>query len=139
MLEVLHAIQDELGYIDPRAVPIVADALNCSKAEVRGVISFYRDLRTSPPPRLTLRLCRAEACQSVGAEELVEYASSRLRVRLGEQTADGAFGLEQVFCLGNCALGPSAMVGDRLVGRLDRERLAALLDELVPTTSEDRS
>lgn len=127
LLPVLRALQDAFGYVDPRAVPLVAEALNLSRAEVHGVAGFYSDLRSSPPGRRVVRVCRAEACQSVGAEDLVAHACEALGVGLGGTTADGAVSLEQVFCLGNCALGPSVMVDATVVGRVDPARF----DELV--------
>jgi len=135
LVEVLHAVQDELGYIDSRSVPIVAEALNLSRAEVHGVISFYRDFRREPPPASTVQICRAEACQSVGAERLVARACERLGISLGERTPDGRIGLEQVFCLGNCALGPSMTFDGRLVGLVDEARLDALLGSMMASSS----
>jgi formate dehydrogenase subunit gamma len=108
-------------------VPVLADELNLSKAEVHGVISFYADFRKEPAGRTTVRLCRAEACQSVGAERLVAHAQQVYGVKLGQTTPDGSVTLEQVFCLGNCALGPSGLINGRLHGRLDANRLDALV------------
>jgi formate dehydrogenase subunit gamma len=136
LLDVLHAIQAEFGYVDPRAVPVVADVLNLSRAEVHGVISFYTDFRTTPPPATTVQLCRGEACQAVGAEALVAHARQRLGVEVGGQTADGAVGLEQVFCFGNCALGPTVAVAGRLHGRVTPDTLDGLLDDTRPATPE---
>jgi formate dehydrogenase iron-sulfur subunit len=127
LLPALHALMDVFGYIDPGAVALLADALNLSKAEVHGVISFYADFRTSPPGRTRVRVCRAEACQAMGADRLIEHATERLGIPMGATTADGSVTLEQVFCLGNCALTPSVMVGDRVVGRVD----AARFDDLI--------
>jgi len=127
LLVILHALQDTFGYIDAAAVPLLADALNISRAEVHGVITFYRDLRDAPGGRRVVKVCRAESCQAVGAERLVEHATARLGVALGETTPDGAVTLEQVFCLGNCALGPAVMVDGRLVGRVDDARFDALI------------
>jgi len=110
LLPILHALQEELGYLPPDATPILAHELNLSRAEVHGVITFYTDFRTSPAPVPPVRICRAEACQAVGAAELV---------------ADGA---EHVFCLGNCALGPSVEIAGRVHGRVTPERLRALLE-----------
>jgi formate dehydrogenase subunit gamma len=121
LLPVLHEVMAEFGYVDPADVPVIADVLNLSSAEVYGVVSFYHDFRTSPPPTHVLALCRAEACQAVGAEDL--YAETRGRAAAG---ALGDAEVQQVFCLGNCALGPSGMVDGRLHGRLDAERLDAL-------------
>jgi formate dehydrogenase subunit gamma len=128
LLPILHRIQDELGYVDPAVIPILAAELNLSRADVHGVITFYHDFRQTPPGRTTVRICRAEACQAVGAAALADHAKARLDVSFGETTADGAVTLEQVFCFGNCALGPAVQVGDRLYGRVDPDRLDSLLE-----------
>ena len=130
LLLALQAVQEAFGYVDPMAVPIVADILNVSRAEVHGVLTFYADLRTSPPGHHHVQVCRAEACQSRGGRELVDHATQRLGTDLGETTADGSITLDQVFCLGNCALAPSVMVDGRLHGRVD----AARFDELIGET-----
>jgi len=132
LLPVLHAVQAEFGYLPAEAVPVVADALNLTRADVHGVVTFYRDFRRSAPGRTVVRICRAEACQAVGARALVSEAEDVLGIPMGGTTADGAVTLGEVFCLGNCALGPSVQVGDRLVGRVDRARLRALLDDVAP-------
>jgi formate dehydrogenase subunit gamma len=128
LLEILHDLQEQLGHVPDSTVPALARALNLSRADVHGVISFYHDFRRQPGGRHTLRLCRAEACQSLGCESLVTYAEQRTGIQCGETSADGSVTLETVYCLGNCALGPAAMLDERLVGRLDRSRLDALLD-----------
>ena len=120
LMPLLHAVQEELGYIDRRDVVVLADSLNLSIAEVHGVVSFYDDFRTTPPAAHQVRICRGEACQSLGAESLFESEAVR------EVTASGDVEHGQVFCLGNCALGPSAMVDGRLVGRVTRARLLEL-------------
>lgn len=130
LLPVLHAVQDAFGHVDADAVRVVADVLNLSQADVHGVVTFYRDFRQLPPARVSVRICRAEACQSVGAEDLAEHARRRLGVDFGEITPGGGLGLDDVFCLGNCALGPSVMIDDRLHGRVDPDRLDALLAEV---------
>jgi formate dehydrogenase iron-sulfur subunit len=135
LLPVLRAIQQRFGYVDGRAVPVVADVLNLSRAEVHGVVSFYRDFRTEAPGRRIVKVCRAEACQSVGADQLARHARERLGVRFGETTSDGAVTLEQVFCLGNCALGPSVMIDERVHGKVDGARL----DELIAEQAVPRS
>jgi formate dehydrogenase subunit gamma len=132
LLPMLHALQEEFGYIDKAAVPMIADALNLSRAEVHGVISFYHDFRDAPPGRHVLKLCRAEACQSMGAEALADAARERLRIGWGETTPDGRLSLEPVFCLGLCACAPAAMVDGRVIGGLDRARLMSLIDETRP-------
>ena len=127
LIEVLHAIQAELGYVPPAAVPLVADGLNLSRAEVHGVISFYHYFRSTPPGAHTVSVCRAESCQAMGAETLAAHARQRLGVDFHETTPDGRFSLEPVYCLGNCACSPAVMIDGRLHGRVTPERLDALL------------
>ncbi len=127
LLPILHAIQDELGHIPETAVPIVASVLNLSRAEVHGVVTFYHFFRTKPPGRRTLYLCRAEACQSMGARELERHVREKLDVGFHETTADGRFSLEPVYCLGNCACSPAVMIDETVHGRVTPERLDELL------------
>ena len=127
LLPVLHALQEEFGYVDPEAVPLVAKALNLSRADVHGVLTFYSDFRTSPPGRRTVGVCRGEACQSVGGRALAEHATSSLGVPMGATTPDGEVTLDQVFCLGLCSVAPAVIVDGRVVGRVDD----AAFDELV--------
>jgi formate dehydrogenase subunit gamma len=129
LIEVLHAVQAALGYVPPDAVPFLAEELNLSRAEVHGVVTFYHFFRETPPGRHTVSICRAEACQSMGADDLVEHAKRRLGVDFHETTADGAFSLEPVFCLGNCACSPAAMIDGRLYGRVTPERFDDLVAE----------
>jgi formate dehydrogenase subunit gamma len=129
LMEVLHDIQHEYGYLPEQTTHTVAHVLNLSRAEVHGVISFYTDFRTSPPADVTVALCRGEACQAVGAEALVAHACGSLGIGMGEQTADGSLELQQVFCFGNCALGPTASVAGRLRGRVTAASLDAMIDE----------
>ena len=131
LLPILHAVQETLGCVPPEAIPVLADELNLSRADVHGVVSFYHDFRAEPAGRTTVRVCRAEACQAVGAERLVAHLRDRYRVSLGETTLDGSLTAEQVFCLGNCALGPAAQVNGRLHGRLDEVRLSLIIEEAV--------
>ncbi len=126
-IPILHALQDEFGHIPTEAVPLVADALNLSRAEVHGVVSFYHDFRASPPGRRVVKLCHAEACQSMGVEALAATLARELGIGFGETTADGAVTLETVYCLGNCACAPAALVDGELHGRLDAVRLRALI------------
>jgi len=128
LMEILHDLQETLGWIPAAAIPRVANALNLSRAEVHGVVSFYHDFRSTPPAVTTVRICRAEACQSVGARDLADHARRRLGVDFGQTTPDGAIELGQVFCFGNCALGPAVEVGGLLYGRVDADRLDALID-----------
>src|SRR5262249_27589625 len=119
LLPVLHAIQERFGHVPGSAVAIVADVLNLSRADVHGVISFYHDFRDARPGRHVMKLCRAEACRSMGARTLERHAKAALAVGFGETTADGAITLEPVYCLGNCAAAPSMMVDGEPLGRVD--------------------
>ncbi|MEU3980871.1 formate dehydrogenase subunit gamma [Streptomyces sp. NPDC026672] len=131
LLEILHAIQAELGHVPKEAVPLLARELNLSRADVHGVVSFYHDFREAPAGRTTVRICRAEACQALGANALVACAQERTGTALGETRADGSVTVEQVFCLGNCALGPSVEVDGQVLGRVSPDRLRSILDEAV--------
>jgi formate dehydrogenase subunit gamma len=127
LLPVLHAVQDRLGYVPPDAVPMIAHALHLSRAEVHGVISFYHDFRTAPPGRHIVHLCRAEACQAMGARELERHARERLGIGFGETTGDGLVTLEPVYCLGNCACAPSLRLNDEIHARVTPEKFDALI------------
>jgi formate dehydrogenase subunit gamma len=127
LLPILHALQEEFGYIDEAAEPLIAAALNRSRAEIHGVITFYHDFRRAPAGRHVLKLCRAEACQAAGAHTLAARAEARLGIAFGETAADGRVTLEPVYCLGLCAVAPSAMIDGRVVGRLDEKRLDVLV------------
>ena len=124
LLPILHAIQEAFGHVPDSAVPQIAAALTLSKAEVHGVISFYHDFRSAPAGRHVLKLCRAEACQTMGADAVADRIKKALGIDWHETTADGRVTLEPVFCLGLCACGPAAMVDGRLVGRCDEGVLA---------------
>ena len=130
LLPILHALQEEFGYIDRAAIPLIAEILNLSRAEVYGVVTFYHDFRSAPPGRHVLKLCRAEACQSTGGDALAARAEARIGVALGNTTPDGEITLEPVYCLGLCATAPSAMLDGRVVGRLNEQKLDALLAEV---------
>jgi formate dehydrogenase subunit gamma len=129
LLEILHAVQHELGCVPAEAVPLIADALNISRAEVHGVVSFYHHFRATSPGRYVVQLCRAEACQSMNAHALEEFVRGRLRIGFGETTPDGRVTLEAVYCLGNCACAPSMMVNGELHGRVSPERFGELARE----------
>ena len=129
LLPILHALQETFGYIDQAAEPIVAEALNISRAEVHGVVTFYHDFRSEPAGRHVFKLCRAEACQAAGADALAARAEARLGVALGHTTADGRVTLEPVYCLGLCSVSPSAMLDGRIIARLDAKKLDALVAE----------
>jgi formate dehydrogenase subunit gamma len=129
LLPILHALQEEFGYIDREAEPLIADILNLSRAEVHGVVTFYHDFRQQPGGRHVLKLCRAESCQARGSEALAAHAEARLGVAFGGTTADGRVTLEPVYCLGLCSVSPSAMLDGKVVARLDEKKLDSLLAE----------
>ena len=129
LLPILHAVQQTFGCIPDGATPIIASALNLSRAEVHGVITFYHDFRAEPPGRRVLKLCRAEACQAAGGDRLAARAEAKLGIAIGGTTPDRRVTLEPVYCLGLCAAAPSAMLDGRVVGRLDERRLDALVAE----------
>ena len=120
LLPILHAIQADFGYVPQAALPVIAKDLNLSRAEVHGVMSFYHDFRAEPAGRHVLKLCRAEACQAVGAEGVAAHACEKLGLDWHETGSDGRVTLEPVFCLGLCASGPAGMVDGKLVARLDQ-------------------
>jgi len=130
LLPLLHDIQAAFGCVPEAAVPPIAHALNLSRAEVHGVISFYHDFRRSPPGAHVLKLCQAEACQAMGARELARHVEARLGVALGGTTGDGLITAEPVYCLGLCATAPSAMLDGQVAGRLTPARIDALLERL---------
>ena len=127
LLPILHAVQDRLGFIPPTSLPRIADAVNLSRAEVHGVLTFYHDFRTAPPGRHLLQLCRAESCQAMGCDRLEASVKARLNIDFHETTADGAVTLEPVYCLGNCALSPAIMIDGELHGRVTAEKFELLL------------
>ena len=129
LLEILHDLQEQLGFIPEAALPALAKSLNLSRAEVHGVVTFYHDYRREPAGRHVIKVCRAEACQSMGANELVGMIERFLKVKLGQTTADGAITVEAAYCLGNCALSPAVMVDDRLVGRVDAKKFEKIVAE----------
>lgn len=126
LLPLLHAIQDEIGYVDDLAVPLLAAALNLSRADVHGVVTFYHDYRRKPAGRHVVKLCRAESCQARGGAAIEAAASQRFGVPIGETRRDGQVSLEPVYCLGLCAIGPNALVNGRPMARID----AAALDRI---------
>jgi formate dehydrogenase subunit gamma len=126
-LVMLHALQEAFGYVPEPAIPMVAEALNLSRAEVHGVFTFYHDFRREPAGRHVLKLCRAEACQSVGGAALAEGLMQRLKLSWGETTPDGSLTVEPVYCLGLCACGPAALLDDEPIGMLDSASLQAAL------------
>jgi formate dehydrogenase subunit gamma len=134
LLPLLHAIQEDIGFIPMTSIEVIARAMNLSRAEVYGVISFYHDFRTEPAGTHVLQICRAEACQSMGARPLEEHAKNVLGIDYGETTADGRISLQPVYCLGNCACSPSVRIGDDIYARVDAARLDDLLADLFEGT-----
>ena len=128
-LVILHALQQAFGYVPEPAIPLVASALNLSRAEVHGVFTFYHDFRREPTGRHVLKLCRAEACQAAGGDALAARVEAKLGIALGNTTADERVTLEPIYCLGLCATAPSAMLDGRVVGRLNEARIDALVAE----------
>ena len=127
LLPLLHEIQEELGYVPPEAVGGIAKAMNLSRAEVHGVVTFYPDFRSAPPGKHVLKVCRAEACQAMQGEVLADHVRKRLGVDFHQTTADGAVTLEPVYCLGNCACSPAVMYDGEVHGRVTPARMDALL------------
>jgi formate dehydrogenase subunit gamma len=130
LLVVLHAIQEAFGYIPPEGVPIIADELNLSRAEVHGVISFYHYFRATPPGKHTIQLCRAESCQAMNGAELESHVKQALGIDYHETSSDGTFSLEPVYCLGNCACSPAMMVDAEVFGRVTRERFDEIVNDM---------
>ena len=130
LLPILHALSDTFGYVDAAAVPMIADTLNLSRAEVHGVISFYHDFRSAAPGRHVVRVCRAEACQSMGGRALAEHVKCKLAADFHGTSANGRFTLEPVYCLGNCACAPAVTIDGDVHGRVTEERFDALVAKL---------
>ncbi len=134
LLLILRRIQDEIGWIPEQSVPLIADALNLSRAEVHGVVTFYHDFRHHPPGRHVIRLCRAESCQAMGAVALARHIKDRLGIDFGQTTADGSITLDAVYCLGNCACSPAVTVDGDIHGRVS----PGMLDGLIASLEERR-
>lgn len=130
LLPILHALVDRFGYVDRRAIPIVAEVLNLSRADVHGVVTFYHDFRQEPAGRHVIKLCQAEACQSMGSDRVLAALETALGIRLGETSPDGRVTLEPVYCLGLCASAPSAMLDGELHARLDPVSVLTLAQEV---------
>ena len=126
-LPILHDLQEKFGYIDDAAIPLIADALNISRAETLGVISFYHDFHRSPIDGHALKLCRAESCQSLGCEDLVSHLELRYGIKVDDEDNHSGLHVETVYCLGNCALSPAALLDGSPIGRLDRDRIDAIV------------
>ena len=129
LLPILHELQDTLGHIPPDAVPEIAGALNLSRAEVHGVLTYYHHFRSEPAGRHVIRICRAEACQSMGADDLLAHAQQRLGCAVHGTSKDGAFTLEPAFCLGLCASSPAMSIDDEPHARMTPKAFDALIHE----------
>jgi formate dehydrogenase subunit gamma len=130
LLPILHGIQHEFGYVPREALPVIADELNLSRAEVHGVVTFYHDYRSHPAGRHVLKLCQAESCQSMGSDAVAAKLKQLLGIDFHETTKDGAVTLEPVYCLGLCACSPAAMLDGVVIGRLDAERIDEIVAEV---------
>ena len=129
LLPILHGVQEEFGYVPQEALPVIASALNLSRAEVHGVVSFYHDFRREPAGRHVLKLCQAESCQAMGSDAVAARVKQLLGIDFHQTTADGAVTLEPVYCLGLCACSPSAMLDGEVIGRLDAEKVDEIVAE----------
>ena len=129
LLPILHGIQEEFGYVPQEALPVIATALNLSRAEVHGVVTFYHDFRREPAGRHVLKLCQAESCQAMGSDAVAARIKQLLGIGFHQTTADGAVTLEPVYCLGLCACSPSAMLDGEVIGRLDAEKVDEIVAE----------
>lgn len=136
LMEILHDLQHALGHVPESTLPVIANALNLSRAEVHGVVTFYHDFKRAPGGQHTIKVCRAEACQSMGTDHLCHHAEKTLNTKLGGTSPDGKVSLEQVFCLGNCALSPAVLVGDKLYGKVDTKRFDEIVANLGKETAQ---
>jgi formate dehydrogenase subunit gamma len=130
LLPILHGIQAEFGYVPQDALPVIASALNISRAEVHGVVSFYHDYRKAPAGRHVLKLCQAESCQSMGSDAVAAKFKQLLGIDFHETAKDGSVTLEPVYCLGLCACSPAALLDGEPVGQLDDEEIDAIVAEV---------
>ena len=130
LVQILHGFVERYGFVGDEAIRQIANELNLSRAEVHGVVSFYHDFRTEPPGEHVVKICQAEACQAMGSRALTSHAEEKLGVALNNTRSDGGVTLEPVYCLGNCACSPAIMIGEKVYGRVDSEKLDGLLDSL---------
>lgn len=129
LLPILHAFIEEFGFVDDSAVPLIAAALNVSRAEVHGVLTFYHDFRREPAGKHVLKICRAEACQARGSESVARHCLADLGVDWHGTTQDGAITVEPVYCLGLCANGPSALFDEEPIAALTADKLVSVIEE----------
>ena len=130
LIEILHDIQVAFGYVPDVVLPVIANALNLSRAEVYGVLTFYHEFRREPPGHHVIKVCRAEACQAMGTDKLCDHAEKHLGTKFGATSADGNYSLEAVYCLGNCALSPAILIGNQLHGKVDAKRFDDIVAKL---------
>ena len=130
LLPLLHAIQDDLGFVPEIAYPSISSALSLSVAEVHGVVTFYHHFRSHKPGRHILQVCRAESCQAMGSEMLELHIKEHLNIDFHETTSDGAITLEPIYCLGNCACSPAVMIDEEVYGRVDNKKIDQLISDL---------
>jgi formate dehydrogenase subunit gamma len=130
LLPILHGVQEEFGYVPGSVMPQIAEALNISRAEVHGVASFYHDFRNAPAGRHVIKLCQAEACQSMGSDDIAARLTRLLGIGLHETAADGSVTFEPVYCLGLCACAPAALVDGEPIGRLDADAVDEIVAEV---------
>ena len=130
LLPLLHAIQDDLGFVPEIVYPLISSALSLSVAEVHGVVTFYHHFRSHEPGRHILQVCRAESCQALGSEALENHIKNKLGVEFHETTSDGAITLEPIYCLGNCACSPAVMIDEEVYGRVDSTKIDQLISDL---------
>ena len=130
LLPILHEIQEEFGHVPAESLPVIAEALNISNAEVHGVVTFYHDYRAHPAGRHVLKVCRAEACQSMGGDAIAAQIQQRLGIGFHETAKDNSVTLEPVYCLGLCACSPSAMLDGEVIGRLDADKIDEIVEEI---------
>ena len=133
LLEIMHDIQREIGHVPESTLPVIANALNLSRAEVYGVVTFYHDFHRHPVGKHVIKICRAEACQAMGTNDLCNHAQNKL-AKFGSTSADGKFTLEAAYCLGNCALSPAMMIGETLYGKVDTNRFDEIVGKLAKET-----
>ncbi len=130
LLEILHDVQEKVGHVPEQVLPVIANALNLSRAEVYGVVTFYHDYHMKPQGKHVIKICRAEACQSAGGYDVIAALEKNLKIKLGETTSDGMITLEAVYCLGLCPMGPAALINGKPKAAIKTESVAALLREL---------
>ncbi len=130
LVPILHEIQEEFGHVPAESLPAIAEALNISNAEVHGVVTFYHDYRAHPAGRHVLKVCRAEACQSMGGDAIAAQIQQRLGIGFHETAKDNSVTLEPVYCLGLCACSPSAMLDGEVIGRLDADKIDEIVEEI---------